>query len=237
MVIIEKRYYLTGFYISLVLYASIFCVLTYFVSKSDIFIQRFTSKKDVLDIMLVEAPKDKITISVSSTLATSKKESTSSPASTKTQTAGVQDLFKTIDETKLTQTGAKQSTPSRLDGKDTPQENASKILDKLEFKQQRTLIVTGASSGIYDPFIGKIQDMLYERWQNTIYTSSGAKAEVEVKIDKIGKFSYSIVTLSYNTDFNLKLKNFLDDMRQEQFPPYEGDGDFNMKTIFKDLME
>ncbi|MDR1284720.1 MAG: TonB C-terminal domain-containing protein [Campylobacteraceae bacterium] len=235
--VIEKRYYLTGFYISLTLYTIIFCGLAYSVSKSDIFFQRFTSKKDVLDIILVETPKETLALSVSSTTATSQQKSASGPASTKTQTAGVQDLFKTIDETKLTQLGAKQSTPSRLNDKSAPQENASKILDKLDFKQQRTLIVTGASSGIYDPFIGKIQDMLDEKWQDTIFTFSGAQAEVEIKIDKAGGFSYSIVTLSYNNDFNMKLKSFLDDMQKEHFPPYEDNGEFNMKTIFKDLME
>ncbi|MDR1460318.1 MAG: TonB C-terminal domain-containing protein [Campylobacteraceae bacterium] len=233
----EKQYYLTGFYISLALYMVIFCALAYSINKSDVFFQRFTSKKDVLDIILVETPKEMLALSVSSTITTSQQKSASGPASTKTQTAGVQDLFKTIDETKLTQIGTKQSTPSRLNDKSVPQENASKILDKLDFKQQRTLVVTGVSSGTYDPFIGKIQDMLDEKWQGTIYTSSGAQAEVEIKIDKAGSFSYSIVTLSYNSDFNMKLKSFLDDMRTERFPPYEGNGEFNMKTIFKDLME
>ncbi|MDR0407843.1 MAG: TonB C-terminal domain-containing protein [Campylobacteraceae bacterium] len=237
MMIVEKRYYLTGFYISLILYATIFCALAYSISKSDILFQRFTSKKDVLDIILVEAPKEILTLSVSSTMTTtSQQKFASGPASAKTQTAGVQDLFKTIDETKLTQSGTKQSTPSRLNDQNSPQENASKILDKLEFKQQ-TLVVKGASSGIYDPFIGKIQDMLDEKWQDTIYTYSGAQAEVEIKIDKVGSFSYSIVTLSYNNEFNVKLKSFLDDMQKEHFPPYEGNGKFSMKTIFKDLME
>jgi protein TonB len=232
----EKRYYLTGFYISLILYATVFCSLAYSISKSDILIQRFTSKKDILDVILVETPKEKLTITVSSSTSTPKQQSKTTPASIKTQTAGVQDLFKTIDEAKLTQIGAKQSEPSRLDGKSMPQKNASELLDKLEF-QQRTFVVTEASSGIYDPFIGKIQDMLYEKWQNTIYTSSGVQAEVEIKIDKAGGFSYYIVTLSYNSDFNLKLKNFLDDMQSKSFPPYEGEGEFSMKTIFKDLME
>ncbi|MDR3178294.1 MAG: TonB C-terminal domain-containing protein [Campylobacteraceae bacterium] len=237
MVAVETRYYFTGFYISLGIYIAMFCGLVYLVNKSDILIQRFTSKKDVLNIMLVEAPKEQLPIKVSSATTTPTPKPDSSPASIKTQTVGVQDLFKTIDETKLKQQGAKQSTPSRLDGKSISQENASKILDKLEFKQQRALTVTGTNAGIYDPFVGKIQDMLDGKWQETLYTSSGAQAEVEIKINKNGDFSYSIVTLSYNSDFNLKLKDFLDEMRQEHFPPYEGNGEFSMKTIFKDLME
>jgi protein TonB len=202
--------------------------------------QRFTSKKDVLNIMLIDAPKEELTIKVSSTTIKPKQQPVApTPASVKTQTVGVQDLFKTIDETKLKQQGApKQLTPSRIDGNNTnQQENVSKILDKLEFKQQRTHTMTQVKSGIYDPFIGKIQDILDEKWQETMYTSSGAQAEVEIKIDNAGSFSYSIVTLSYNSDFNLKLENFLDEMLKESFPPYEGNGEFSMKIIFKDLME
>ncbi|MDR2341881.1 MAG: TonB C-terminal domain-containing protein [Campylobacteraceae bacterium] len=236
----ENRYYLTGFYISLALYVFMFCTLSYFINKSDIFIQRFTSKKDVLNITLVEAPKEELTIEVSSTTIKPQQQSAApTPASVKTQTIGIQDLFKTVDETKLKQQGMpKQSTPSRLSGNSTSQqENVSKIINKLEFKQQRKHTVTQVKSGIYDPFIGKIQDILDEKWQETVFTSSGARAEAEIKIDNVGSFSYSIVTLSYNNDFNLKLEKFLDEMQNESFPPYESDGKFSMKIIFKDLME
>jgi protein TonB len=228
-----------GFYISLLLYTATFCALGYSINKSDVFLQRFTSKKDVLDIILIETPKEILTIGVSSTITAPQQKSTSGPASTKTQTIGIQDLFNNINETKLTQMGTKQSIPNRLNDKSIPQEqeNISKIIDKLEFKQQQVLVVAGATSGTYDPFVGKIQDILNEKWQNTIYTSSGAQAEVEIKIDKNGKFSYYIATLSYNSDFNLKLKNFLDNMLMEDFPRYEGNDKFAMKIIFKDLME
>jgi protein TonB len=233
----ERKYYFTGFYISVFLYALVFVSLAYTIGKSDVFIQRFTSKENFLDIMIVERPKEEPKVVERVTVTTTPK-SDGAPATVKTQSAGVQDLFKSVNTTKLTETGTKASTPSRLDGKSTPkQDNASKIVEKLNFKQQRTLEVTSSSSGIYDPFIGKIQDMLDENWQNTAFTTSDAKAEVTIEVDNMGHFSYYIAKLSYNSDFNSKLRGFLDEMKNEVFPPYEGSGKFAMNIIFKDLME
>jgi protein TonB len=198
------------------------------------FLQRFTAKENFLDVILVEK-KQESGEDKSSSVTVTKKDS--SPASVKTQTEGIKDLFANIDDKKLTKSGAVASQPSRLDGKNAAQNNASKLLDKLNFKKQSTLSVTSASSGTFDPFIGKISDILSEKWAETIYTTAGMKAQVEITINNSGAFSYSIVSLSYNNDFNEKLKNFLENMRDEVFPPYEGEGIFKFNTIFKDEME
>jgi protein TonB len=234
--LIEKKYYVKGFYVSSFLYALVFLCLSYTIGKSDIFLQRFTAKENFLDIMIVEKPQD-LTQTRQADEISVIQSSTNAPASAKTQTDGVQDLFKTINAAKLADAGAKSSTPSRLNGNLSPQANASRLLDKLELKQQKTLTVTGANSGVYDPFIGKIQDTLYEKWQNTIFTISGAEAQAAIEIDNMGRFSYYIVKLSYNNDFNAKLQNFLEEMKNEVFPPYEGDGKFAMNIVFKDLGE
>ncbi|MDR1007861.1 MAG: TonB C-terminal domain-containing protein [Campylobacteraceae bacterium] len=230
----EKRFYIIGFYISLGLYIAIFIALAHMYGNAPDILQRFTAKENFLDIMLVER-KQESGEDKTSTVTVIKQDS--SPAAIQTQTMGVQDLFANIDETNLTKIGAKASTPSRLDGKENQPNNASKLLDKLTFKKQSTLTVTSANSGIYDPFIGKIQDMLSEKWSETVYTVSGTYAQVEITINNRGDFSYSIVSLSYNSNFNEKLKNFLDEMKSEVFPPYEGDGVFKFNTTFKDEME
>jgi protein TonB len=202
--------------------------------KSPDFLQRFTAKENFLDIILVE--KKEVTGDDKTSSATVTKKD-SLPASAITQTQGIKDLFANIDEKTLAKIGAKATTPSRLDGKENQPNNASKLLDKLNFKKQSTLSVTSASSGIYDPFIGKIQDILSEKWAETLYTVTGANAQVEIIIDNSGDFSYYIVSLSYNNDFNEKLKNFLEEMKGEIFPPYEGAGFFKFNTIFKDEVE
>ncbi|MDR2080407.1 MAG: TonB C-terminal domain-containing protein [Campylobacteraceae bacterium] len=230
----ERRFYLIGFYISLGLYLLIFTALAHVYGKSPDFLQRFTAKDNFLDIILVER-KDIAGEDKTSSAAVIKQNS--SPASAITQTQGVKDLFANIDESALVKSGAAASQPSRLDGKNTPQNNASRLLDKLKFKQQSTMTINSASSGIRDPFVGKIQDMLSEKWAETPYTVAGANAQVEITINNGGGFSYSIVSLSYNNDFNEKLKSFLEEMRGEAFPPYEGAGFFKFNTTFKDEVE
>ncbi|MDR2790461.1 MAG: TonB C-terminal domain-containing protein [Campylobacteraceae bacterium] len=230
----ERRFYLIGFYVSLGLYALIFAGLAHMYGESPDFLQRFTAKDNFLNIILVE--KKELTGEDKTSSVTVVKQD-SSPASAKTQTAGIQDLFANIDEKNLAKSGSTASQPSRLDGKNAPQNNATKLLDKLTFKRQSTMTVNSASSGIHDPFIGKIQDMLSEKWAETPYTVAGTNAQVEITIDNNGGFSYSIVSLSYNSDFNEKLKNFLEEMKGEVFPPYEGSGFFKFNTTFKDEVE
>ncbi|MDR1975980.1 MAG: TonB C-terminal domain-containing protein [Campylobacteraceae bacterium] len=232
----EKRFYVIGFYISLAIYAAIFITLAYMYGKSPDFLQRYTARENFLDIILVE--RKEATAEEKTQAPTIAVVKPSSPSPTiQTQTTGIRDLFASVDENNLTKIGDKPATPSRLDGKDIPQNNASKLLDKLTFKKQSTIVINSANSGIYDPFVGKIQDMLSQMWTQTAYTVTGASAQVTIMIDNSGSFSYSIVSLSYNNDFNEKLKVFLEDMVGENFPPYEGEGVFKFNTTFKDEME
>ncbi|MDR2635253.1 MAG: TonB C-terminal domain-containing protein [Campylobacteraceae bacterium] len=230
----EKRFYIIGFYVSLGIYAALFITLAHMYGSVPDILQRFTARENSLDIILVDRKQQSGEDKTSTTTVV---KQNSSPATIQTKTMGIQDLFAAVDEKNLTKVGSKVSTPSRLDGQENQSNNASKLLDKLTFKQQSTLTVTSSSSGIYDPFIGKIQDMLLEKWSATIYTVSGMHAQVEITIDNNGDFSYSIVSLSYNSDFNEKLKSFLEEMKVEVFPPYEGEGVFKFNTIFKDEME
>ena len=76
-----------------------------------------------------------------------------------------------------------------------------------------------------------------EHWQETIDTVSGNKAQVLINIDKLGNFSYKIEKLSYNDDFNAKLRDFLEEMKDVAFPPFTKGEVFSMKTVFKDILE
>ena len=48
---------------------------------------------------------------------------------------------------------------------------------------------------------------------------SSDEAEVEIIIDIDGSFSYDIKKLSYNSEFNDKVRDFLQSMTFEKFPP------------------
>jgi protein TonB len=115
-------------------------------------------------------------------------------------------------------------------------EKAKKITKSLDFEKQESLIIA-QNDGVYDEFRGKIADILDSHWQETIDTVSGNIAEVIIGVDKLGNFSYKIETLSYNDAFNAKLRDFLEEMRDIEFPPYKNGEIFNMKVAFKDILE
>ena len=142
---------------------------------------------------------------------------------------------KKIKDRNLTKS-VKSNKNSRLyqkgSGKKEAEKSASKIVKSLSFEDVSSSV--SKNTGEYNKYIGKISDILDEKWQNTPGTISGNQASVTVKIDKFGNFSYKIDSLSYNNEFNAKLQNFLDSLKDEKFPPYK-EGDFiELKVNFKD---
>jgi len=143
--------------------------------------------------------------------------------------------YKKIEDKNVTKR-VKENQNSRFIQKKSAAENeqksATKIVKSLSF--QNISSSNNKKTGEYNKYIGKISDILDEKWQNTPGTIAGNQATVTVKIDKFGNFSYKIDSLSYNNEFNAKLQNFLESIKDEKFPPYK-DGDFiELKVNFKD---
>ncbi len=110
--------------------------------------------------------------------------------------------------------------------------SASKIIKNLSLIKLNSSIIK--NNGKYDKYIGKISDILDQKWQETPGTIAGNQATVTVKIDKFGNFSYKIDSLSYNNEFNAKLQNFLENLKDEKFPPYAKGNFVELKVNFKD---
>ncbi len=132
--------------------------------------------------------------------------------------------IKTIQNNKISQ---KKITLNQENKK-----SAAKIIKTLSLSNIDTNI--NKNTGEYNKYIGKIQDILDDRWQETPGTIAGNSATVTVKIDKFGNFSYKIDTLSYNNEFNAKLQNFLETMQNEKFPAYKNGNYIEIKVNFKD---
>ena len=113
--------------------------------------------------------------------------------------------------------------------------DAKKLVDALTFQKQSN--ITSVKNGVVDKFRGEVTQILDKNWQNTIDTVSGNKATVMITIDNFGKFSYKIEKLSYNNEFNSKLLDFLEQMRDKKFPPYSEGGIFTLPVIFKDIKD
>lgn len=240
-----------GWLLSFILYFFILFLFISFIQKQNLQMQKFTaSKKNLLNVTLVEKKKNPIKKKV----LVKKKESVvkqevqkSQPKTTRvtktTTPTSLKNLFDDIKIDKLPQqTQKKEKKVRKKIVKKEVQEvtqvekKASKIAENLKFEEQENLIIT-QKDGIYDEFKGKISDILEQNWQKTIDTVSGNEASVIIGIDKTGNFSYTIETLSYNDDFNAKLRDFLESMKEVEFPPYDKGEIFHMKVVFKDLLE
>lgn len=245
-------------FLSLSLYMGILFCIFFYLGHSQEFIQRFTSKKDdFLDVTLVQRKVEPTPTQEKKRIIkkteepkrvvepTPAKESAPKPAAK--QSADLQNLFKSIDTSKLADPApisvAKAKTQSRLKptkkpaAQVIPKEDAKNLTAALELETKSVQWEKSAADATYDPFRGKINDILQENWDQTIDTVSGAEAKVTVFVDYRGTFSYTIVSMSYNDAFNAKLRDFLEAMREENFPPYTEGESLSMTIKFKDVLE
>ncbi|MFK5880745.1 MAG: TonB C-terminal domain-containing protein [Sulfurospirillum sp.] len=247
----RKHYNSIGFALAFLLYLLVILSLAFYLQDKIRKNVDYTIKKNsILDITLVEKkPKKTIRHKKKIVRKIVKKKIVSSKPKPKTVAKKIQKkislkgMFKKIDTKKIIepkQEAAVQSRKKRVVLKENIQvpvkkELAKKLVETLSFEKRQNL--NSSKSGVYDKFRGEIQKILYENWQNTIDTISGSKATVEIYIDKNGTFSYKIVKLSYNDEFNSKLIDFLEEMRNKEFPPFREGGIFKLQVEFKDIRD
>jgi protein TonB len=88
-----------------------------------------------------------------------------------------------------------------------------------------------------DKFWSKVSSIIMPKWNQTIGTKDGLKATVIIKIDNRGRFFYRNLKLSFNNLFDTKLKQFLDSLSQEKFPPYKKGKYIEAEFVFADKEE
>lgn len=256
----EKTYIVFPFLLSLFFYVSVLGGILLYTYKHQEMVKRYTSKKDdFLQIALVERKKEakplppkeepkpkeiekkpqKQVVQKSEPIVEKQDEVL---ARNKHESVALKELFGKIKtkEAKpkpIPTTSKSPSQASRLKpkkAKKAPQKKAASIAKSLSFKT--TSLASNSSVGEYDEFLGEVQEILDGYWNQTIDTISGASAKVKIDIDSMGNFSYTIVSLSYNDTFNIKLKQFLELMKDVMFPK-----NMENKTlgtiVFKDLQE
>ena len=243
---------------SILLYLFLLVCLAFVITSHKDTIRNYTSNKDPLNVALVERKKndseklkeerkkEEVQKPVEKPVekpAEEKKVASSPKEAVKSQS--LRGLFEDINTSKLPpdakeqkkdQTAPTRIKPNKEENKEKSESVASKIANSLNFSEQKHLVDT-KKGGEYDPFIGKVQEILEENWQKTIDTENGNVAKVVVKVSDKGRFSYKIVSLSYNNDFNTKVKEFLKAMESVDFPRYEKGPLFEMQVEFKDIKE
>ncbi len=247
----RTNYNLIGFTLAILLYLLVILSLAFYLQDKAIKNVNYTIKKNsIMDITLVENKpnktlrrKKKIVKKTAKKKIVSSKPKPKSVANKTQKKISLKGMFKKIDIKKIKepkQEAQRQSRKKRVVAKENVQEPkkdniAKKMVESLSFEKKENL--NSNKNGIYDKFRGKVQKILYDNWQNTIDTVSGNSATVEIYIDKTGTFSYKIVKLSYNDEFNSKLIDFLEKMRDKEFPPFSEGGVFKLQVEFKDLRD
>ncbi|NCD01359.1 TonB C-terminal domain-containing protein, partial [bacterium] len=225
---------------SILLYTCLLIFFTYMISHEKQTLKNYTSNKDPMNIALVERKKNdsqklkeerkkeevqKPVEKPSEKPKNEEKKVASSPKET-VKSQSLRGLFEDINTSKLkpeakeqkkNQTQPTRIKPNKEETKEKSENVASKIVNSLIFSEQKQDADT-KKSGEYDPFIGKVQEILEENWQRTLDTENGNVAKVLIKVSNQGAFSYKIMSLSYSNDFNIKLKEFLHSMESVEFP-------------------
>lgn len=247
-------YFLLSFFIYIGLIVGIFAKLTYFQDQS----KRYTDTKDAfMDITIVEREIDEVTKAPEKKeeIVESKEpfkkpkeveeevkiETTNKPVEPEAKAEpNLKDLFNDINISKLKDDKVEKKAETKVQSRLKPEKKesgkeskaASDIISSLQLdKSAKTK--KSEISGEYDEYKGRITRILKERW--SVYkANSNDSAKVEIMISVNGNFSYNIKQLSYNSEFNDKVREFLQKMTFEKFPVSKDGKSFTQIFDFKD---
>ena len=135
----------------------------------------------------------------------------------------IKDLFSDIDPTKLKKDDGIKKAENKVQSLKKSEASSSKaakeasdIIKSLKIDQNPTA-PKSQSTGTYDPLMGAITKQIQRRWQS--YKADSVNlAKVKVMIYQNGNFSYEILELSYNEEFNAKVRECLEKLTTEKFP-------------------
>ena len=135
----------------------------------------------------------------------------------------IKDLFSDIDSTKLKKDDGIKKVENKVQSRKKSEASSSKaakeasdIIKSLKIDQNPTA-PKSQTTGTYDPFKGAITKQIERRWLSYKADSDNI-AKIKIMIDQSGNFSYEILELSYNEEFNAKVKECLEKLTMEKFP-------------------
>ena len=117
----------------------------------------------------------------------------------------------------------KSTITSRFKSKFEKQtKNDNKLLSKVLITKDAQLVQqkSGDTKNENDPYISKIYDILYKRW-NPLLIIDGLSAKVVITIYKSGQFRYRIIQYSGDSTFDNQLLQFLEQQKTKFFPSPE----------------
>ncbi len=229
----DKKYFYITAVISLFIYVFLILLLLVLFENNNVKKIDAISKTTILQLdIILESPqieKEKITIKsgvknkeiaknvVKKTTSVSMKQKTN----LKSLFANVSTSAKKISKNKIL--NVKQSTiSSRFKSKFEKEKKVNNVVlsNLVENKKTNTIVkkvVMSESKNEKDPYFSKINEILYTRWNPTIF-SDNLIAKVLVTISSNGRFSYKFMQYATNIGFDQQLKEFLDKESLKIYP-------------------
>lgn len=197
-----------SFVASLALY--LLCVFSlFFTSNFQENAKKYTTSKDDFIDVFIEFDSDESSENLA------KFDEINQQKTTNKQSAqnDLQDLFSQINKSNLD----KAILSRQKSDEKTTNKSAKDIVKSLELAKNKGQKIK-QNSGIYDEYYGQITQILQDYWRN-YKAQSDNSAIVRITIYKNGKFSFKIVELSQDFEFNKKVRKFLDSIANITFPP------------------
>lgn len=112
-------------------------------------------------------------------------------------------------------------------------QNVNKTLEKMDsaIDIKNTEALPQQDQGLYNDWIAEVYKILYKNWNFSFYQKTSIS--VLVKISNDGDFSYSILRYSQYDEYNEKIKQMLDNLKDEHFPPYPKGKTMVIRVNFK----
>lgn len=92
-------------------------------------------------------------------------------------------------------------------------------------------VLPNQDNGLYDEWIAEIYKILYKNWTTTFYQD--ATMSVLINITNTGSFTYKILKYSPYSDYNNGVIEILDQLKEEQLPPYPVGKSISIEVNFK----
>lgn len=239
-----------AFILAILLYVLIVVSIFYGIKKELEITKKYTNSLDsYMDVVMVDranddrdlAPeKDKIEekVPVIEEKQEIKEEvKTSNKETQQEESPDIKSLFSDVQLENLKKPKQNDAVQVRkpTESKNANQKSAKSIIDSLnkgnEVKKQNK-----QNTGEYNAFWGEVSGIIESRWR-AYKVDSKFSAEVILVIDKFGKLSYNIKSLSPNTNFNQKVRDFLENLADVEFPKPPGGGSISHHFKLSDKLD
>ncbi|WP_096015798.1 TonB C-terminal domain-containing protein [Campylobacter lanienae] len=222
----------SAFWLSLILYVFIISFIFYKLSNYEDS-TKYTNDKDAfMDVFVIEtnlgeiiaAPEQK-NIKVKDTTIEEKIEEKPQqqttnkdlpPSKPDTPNLNFSDLFSGAAPIDITPSTTQAVQSNAKSAPEPSYKSAADIVASLQ-KDIDAKAPKSSMTGVYNKYMGDIVEIIQSRWM-AYKADTNNQAKVQIIIDKFGKLSYSVEKYSLSSAFNSKVREYLEQLKDLDFP-------------------